>query len=178
MAIVVEDGTGVAAANAFASVADVEAYLNDRGATQFATLSVAAKEAAIINATETISTAYQWVGRRISASQRLAWPRRDDGRGYYVPSGVPTQVRDATARLAYAVSRGADLYATVSSGDLVERVKAGSVEVQFSDAARQIAASGRPSTPWLADMLAGLITSAPDSAASSSSWSQQRIGRA
>jgi hypothetical protein len=177
MGIVVEDGTGLDTANAFASVAEVAAYLNDRGATAFATLATPTKEAAIISASEMISSAYGWAGRRLDLDQRLAWPRIEGGDGRYVPSGVPTQVKDAVARVAYAVSRGADLYATVEAGDAVTRVKAGSVEVQFSEAALQIAAAGRPAMPWLTDMLAGLITVAPDAPGNNMSFSFMHVAR-
>lgn len=163
MAIIVEDGTGLADAESFASVAEADAYCTLRGLADWAALTTGAKEAALVNATEYLSDAFDWVGERLTDEQALAWPRTASYSGQRAPAGVPNKVKAAAIRVAnLAGTAGATLFASVAAGDALRRVKAGSVEVEFADAAAQIAASGRDAMPWLVDMLAGLITAAPD----------------
>lgn len=163
MTIIVEDGTGLENADSFASVAEADAYCVLRGLADWALLTTAAKEAALVNATEYLSDAFDWVGERTTDTQALAWPRVAAYSGQRVPAEVPNKVKAATIRVANLVgTAGTSLFASVAAGDTLRRVKAGSVEVEFADASAQIAAAGRDALPWLVDMLAGLITSAPD----------------
>jgi hypothetical protein len=163
MPLIVEDGIGRTDANAYADVATIAAYCTLRGLTKFNTLSTtAAKEAAVVNATEWLTIAYQWHGWRITREQALAWPRYDNRRR--LPAGVPQQVVQATARVAEAIAAGSDMFKVVSGKDLVRRVQAGSVSVEFSDLALDANASGGVSMPFLDNLLAGLFESGPDGA--------------
>lgn len=74
MALVVEDGSGVAGANTYADLATIEAYFTERGDTTFAAASTEAKEGAILRAMGYIET-HRWRGQRVSITQSLAWPR-------------------------------------------------------------------------------------------------------
>ena len=177
--MVVEDGTGLANADAFVTSLDVETYLTARGFTAFAALPTATKNAAIVNASEYISNAFGWIGLPLKSTQALAWPRgstRSDG--VRVPTGVPRAVAIATARVANAAAAGAELFGTVTGADTLKRVKAGSVEVEFSDLSAQIAAAGRASMPWLAELLGALITSTPDSPTNNGGMSSIFVERA
>lgn len=163
MTFTVEDGTGLEDANSFASVAEADAYCSLRQLTDWAALSTPAKESALVNATEYLSDAFDWVGERSTDEQALAWPRNPAYTNQRVPADVPNKVKAATIRIANLVATaGTTLFASVAAGDNLRRVKAGSVEVEFTDTASAIAAAGRDAMPWLVDMLAGLITSAPD----------------
>lgn len=162
MALVVEDGTGLTTSNSFAAVADADTFLGDRGFTAWAALTTQAKEYALIAATDYLNSAFAYVGIRVSTTQSLAWPRFSNTMTR-LPQGVPVQLKQAVYRVAlYIATEGVNMFGVVSSADMVRRVQAGSVSVEFSDAAISAAASGRVLMPWLRDILAGLYASAPD----------------
>jgi hypothetical protein len=177
VALIAEDGTAKADANSFCTVADATTYLTDRGLTSLSSLpTTAAKEAALINASEFISSAFGWVGVRVTTTQALAWPRARSAANYRVPSGVPSQLKAAVARVAEQIAAGTNMFAAVEAGDLIQSVQAGPVSVTFGANAPGIAATGRASMPWLAELLNGLITSSPDNAATNG-FSQLYVSR-
>lgn len=163
MALIVEDGTGLVDANTFAPLAEADAFLALRGVTAWAVATVAAREVALINASEYVSDAYQWIGARSVEAQALAWPRTAISR-YSVPAGVPNAVKVATFRVAAILLATPTLYGSVKAAALVRRVQAGSVSVEFSDDAIALAGAGEISFPWLDRILDGLYTSRTSSA--------------
>lgn len=102
MAMVVEDGTGLANANAYASLVYVNGYHSDRGNTKWAGTD-ASKEAAIIRATDYIDQRFAnlFRGSKGSDAQALEWPRYDalSDNGYYY-EGVPSNLKKAVAEYA------------------------------------------------------------------------------
>lgn len=76
MAFVVEDGTGLADANSYASAAEADAYFLDRGNAAW-TGANAVKESALIQATDYIETRFwgKFVGSQLTETQALSWPR-------------------------------------------------------------------------------------------------------
>ena len=85
MAIIVEDGTIVAGANAYASLADLDTYHEDRLNTIWTAADDETKEAAMLRATAGLESKYRgrWFGYKAdhnaaNAPQFLSWPRRDD----------------------------------------------------------------------------------------------------
>jgi len=85
MTITVEDGTIVALANAWGSLADADTYHEDRGNASWAAASDEDKEAAMIRATAGLESKYRerWIGFKsnfntVTAPQFLAWPRKKD----------------------------------------------------------------------------------------------------
>lgn len=106
MTLTVEDGTGLAAADAFISLAYAAAYHAARGNTAWAagTVTDDAREQAIRRATTFLSIAFTWQGFKVRArSQALAWPRSfvQDGEGNTVANDeVPDEVEQATAEAA------------------------------------------------------------------------------
>lgn len=102
MAFVVEDGTGLADANAYASVESVDDYHSDRGNTKW-TGADAAKEAAIIRATDYLDQRFGnlFRGSKGTDAQALEWPRYDarSDNGYYY-EGVPVNLAKAVAEYA------------------------------------------------------------------------------
>ena len=85
MAIIVEDGTIVAGANAYATLAEVDTYHEDRLNTLWTSADDETKEAAMLRATAGLESKYRsrWLGFKAdhnaaTAPQFLAWPRRDD----------------------------------------------------------------------------------------------------
>lgn len=102
MTMVVEDGTGLANANAYASRAYLDAYHSDRGNTKWAGTN-ALKEAAIIRATDYVDQRFgnMFRGSKGSDAQALEWPRFDalSDNGYYY-EGVPSNLEKAVAEYA------------------------------------------------------------------------------
>lgn len=138
MAIVVEDGTGLANAEAYISVADADAYFLARGNAAWAALLTDAKEAALRLGADYMEGAYgqRWKGCRVSQTQALSWPR--DGvcvDGYELPDDeVPLAVARANAELAVRASAGSLLE---DQGAQVKSEQVGLIAVSYMDGARQ-----------------------------------------
>jgi len=115
MAIIVEDGTGKADANAYVSVAYVSAYLAETGndAAWLALASEALREHAIVKATRYIDQRYarRFLDDRRVRTQALEWPRNDiydqSGQLWIASNEVPPGIQKATAEYAQRASVGA-----------------------------------------------------------------------
>jgi hypothetical protein len=84
MALIVEDGTVVADANSFVSVAEADTFFENQQSTLWIeTATDEAKEAALVKAALYMQQKFRmlWMGSIIDATQSLSWPRR----------GVPVQ---------------------------------------------------------------------------------------
>lgn len=120
MTLIVEDGTGLATAESYISVADATAYHAAQGNAAWAALaSDTVREQLLRKATGYMGQIYrsQWAGTRHHDTQRLDWPRlyvpkKDFGYtpNYYDPDSVPEDVANACAELALKAVAG-DLYA-------------------------------------------------------------------
>jgi hypothetical protein len=103
MTLITEDGTGLATAESYISVADADARHAAFGNTAW-TGATALKEAALRRATAYMVQTYRtrWMGERVNSTQALDWPRCGVTVGcYYVDSdSVPVTVADACADLA------------------------------------------------------------------------------
>lgn len=155
--IVVEDGTGIMGANAYADLAAADAYLVARGiwaATPTVTTEatddtpptsgpdaavVAAKEAAIIRATDALAV-LKWRGHERFPLSMMAWPRVGvEVHGHEVPLDViPPAVVRANVELAGLIYNGtADPLAPVERGGKIisksESTKEGDVDVIGGD---------------------------------------------
>jgi len=109
LTLVKETGAGLNTANAYADVADGDAYHDGHlYATAWTGALTASKEAALVFATRLIDGQYQFGGSRASEAQALQWPREDcrdpdadDWNGGTVASdAVPKAVVDATCEMA------------------------------------------------------------------------------
>lgn len=136
MTFTVEDGTGLAAANALATVAAVDAYHALRCNTDW-NGSDTAKQAAIVKATDYIERRWgpRLRGRPSSSTQALAFPRAGlhDERGIAI-TGVPGEVVQAVAEYAVRALVGTELdpdRTRSSSGKATKRdkVKVGPIEL-------------------------------------------------
>jgi len=134
MVLVVEDGTGLANAESYISVADADTYHAYRTAPAgWASASEPDKERYLRMATEYLGMRYgtAWLGSRINSTMALDWPRFGvwDEDGFPLDSdAVPLRVPQATAEAALRVQQGDELLADVTEADLKrKKVKAGSV---------------------------------------------------
>lgn len=154
MALIVEDGTGLAGAESYISVADADTYHTARGnETTWTDLDVTVKEQLLRKATEYMVQEYRlrWKGVRATAVQALDWPRglveRPDyayagmngyttisGDFYFPSDDVPVEVERACAELAL---RAASAPLGPDIGAPVLREKVGPLEVEYAQGARQ-----------------------------------------
>lgn len=135
MALTVEDGSGLATADAYASVSEVDTYLDLYGAPDaWSSSSTIQKEQAIRAATRYLDSIYngRWTGRRAREEQALDWPRYNvvDHDGFGLDSDVvPPPIKHATAELALK-SRSETLLPDIDEPGIIKRtrVKVGSIE--------------------------------------------------
>ncbi len=142
MALVVEDGTGLANAESYASVAFATQYHSDRGNAAWAALANdTIREQLLRKATAYMEQEYRlrWASFRRTSSQALSWPRAwvqmpDAPYGYgswaaYVPNNiVPTEVQQACCELALEAISG-DLNPALERS--TSREKVGEIEVTY-----------------------------------------------
>jgi hypothetical protein len=105
MALIVEDGSGLANSESYASVAEASAYFMARAQAD-AWDVVDDKEAALRLATDYIEQTYRlrWIGLRGSDDQALSWPRENammpDMDEFIANNVVPVEVKRAAYELA------------------------------------------------------------------------------
>lgn len=127
MAFTVEDGTGLAAANSYISVADADTRLEQHPDREsWKALSTQQREVALRFATAYLDSKYRWFGDTFnSPTQALQWPRtkNEDDKGEEIAGGtVPDQLERATTAIALEVAKAS----TLSSGaeDLTAEIEA------------------------------------------------------
>lgn len=138
MSLTVEDGTGLADADAYCAAADVTAYWAKRNDTIFSTTDTPVQEAAVVVATQFIDAQWgdRFSGRRLVEGQALEWPRDcvKTIEGWKI-EGVPKEIVRAVAELAkLALSgplAGQGAVAQAPSQAQITLMKAGSVEIEF-----------------------------------------------
>lgn len=99
MALVIEDGTGKADANSYASTATLKAYAKERGVTLPS--SEAALEILLLKAMDTMK-GLRYVGERATKEQALDWPRYNvcvDGFPF-ASTELPRELEQAQCALA------------------------------------------------------------------------------
>lgn len=105
MAFIPEDGTGLLDSNSYIDVAYADSYFSDRGNTEWASLDEAAKQGALINATDYINLRWgdQFKGTIAVEDQALLWPRLYVGNSALQ---MPDTLKRATAEYAVRASQG------------------------------------------------------------------------
>lgn len=137
MALVVEDGSGKADANSYASLTDLQTFFGNRG-WSYNGFTPEEQEAALVAATDYIERRSRWsTGTKGSKEQALSWPRSGayDRHGYLIDSDeVPTAVVNATLEGAHLVLAGSTLVSPETQKVVEQRVE-GAVSVRYSDSA-------------------------------------------
>lgn len=144
--LVKEDGTGKADANAYATVAEADAYaLNRPYATAWADKTADDKARFLIMATTMIDTLFQFSGYKSSSAQALQWPRTQapnpdvqgagawrnplagGGGSYFSINQIPAAILRATCEQAFQLSladrTGDAANAGLRSLEIVEAIK-------------------------------------------------------
>lgn len=147
MAIVVEDGTGLADAESYISVSDASIYHAARGNAAWAALaSDTVREQCLRKATEYMLRAYgeAWDGYRVNTTQALDWPRYEVPRrdvskvgyllAFWASNEVPELVQRACAELALRAA-SADLMPDLTAPKIETTV--GPITVKYAEGSRQ-----------------------------------------
>lgn len=122
MALTVEDGTGLANADSYVSVADATAYHAAMGNAAWAALDTDEKEWALRRATQYIDVRYNYRGSPLRSTQALAWPR----------TSSPWPVQAVIAATCEAALRARDgLFRDVEGGDVLSE-QAGKIAVTYA----------------------------------------------
>lgn len=108
LTLIKEDGSRVAGANSYATVADCDAY--HAGHVYASAWTAATGEqntAALVMATRVIDSQFQFRGRKVADDQALQWPRQDcpdpdspEVNGVVAEGVIPQVIVDATCELA------------------------------------------------------------------------------
>lgn len=125
MALTVEDGTGIAGADAYVSLVDALTYSTDYGLGDWSAVGVddAAREKAIRRATEYIDVVYAFISERKTTTQGLEFPRLDSN-----IDAMPVRLQFACARLAvFALNNDLAPFQT-TTGVKAQRLKLGDLE--------------------------------------------------
>lgn len=132
--IVKEDGTAVAGANAFETVAETSTRLTDRGFTAFS-LAGSSQAGALVRGTQAVMTILNghMTGRKTTTGQGLDVPRIN----WYVKgrTTLSTDIpEDLLLACAYKVEEvAARLAGAAEKPDGVKRIKSDRVEVEFEE---------------------------------------------
>jgi hypothetical protein len=141
--IIVEDGTVIAGANSYQSVADLRAFATERALP----LPLSDDDAGVLllNAMDYMERrcGLNWVGFKYSRDQDTAWPRREvNVEGYcYLYTELPKQLltlQDIVACELYALA-GQDVMPTAFPGDhgsVAEEEVSGAVTIAYENNAR------------------------------------------
>lgn len=108
MALTVETGAGIAAAESYLSLADADAHHAAMGAAAWAAASEASREAALRRATAAVDALFagRWKGSKAHpwSVNTLSWPRRDvtdgDGAAIVAADRIPHALKMAVAEAA------------------------------------------------------------------------------
>lgn len=134
--IVVEDGSIVANANSFQTVADVRAYAEQRGINMTGD-SDDQIGAWLINATDYLNSfECQYQGSRVDcATQLLAWPRSDVEFccEAWPEDQIPGNLKAAQNALVIAQKAGIVLFPNIGAADYVIREKVGPIETEYAN---------------------------------------------
>lgn len=168
MSLIVEDGSIVANAESYLSVADADTYHSLRGNTSWAgtspATSTSAKEAALRKATEFINNEYygRWKGELVDEDQSLAWPRNyainDETGQYYDSESIPLLLKRATAEMAL-IALTEEFYPTYDPTAIVisESSKVSVIEEKKTYRAPSEGSLTRKQWPILQRLLAPLV---------------------
>lgn len=160
MAIIIEDGSVVAAANSYVTADEAQLYHQLRQNSEWTDSDAPTKEAALVLAAQYLN-GMRWKGCRSNMRQALAWPRLDvpayDDDGVHFVGGhvsieylrslywgvneIPQRLKDAQCEVALAIVKGTDMMPTLDRGGMVRVEKIGPITTEYMP--------GAPSVPRL-----------------------------
>lgn len=166
MALIVEDGTGMAGAEAYVSVADADTYISrSASAAAWAAKTTPEKEALIVQGARLLD-AVPWTGYKAVLNQPMAWPRVavpyagvfgaafPARPGFWPEGSIPVEVKNANSELARLCIEGDRSADVEGAGMKSVKVGQGALEVEF-DATTRATLLGRVVPVMLADFVQG-----------------------
>lgn len=157
MTITVEDGSNVANANSYVSVADAREYAAARGATLSDDDSVVEQQ--LITAMDFIEAhRANFQGTKTSPTQTLQWPREDVFLDFVIlPTNfIPKELIGAQCSLVIAISNGVNI-APVEQGPYITSEAVGTIKTTYSE---KIVSNNIPFIPTVYNLLTPLFNSA------------------
>lgn len=141
MAFTVEDGSVVAGANSYVTLAYANDYfaIDVNAASTWAALTDPNKELYLQAATRILDQKVKWKGDKVDETSALRWPRtgvydRDDI--LIEDTEIPDQLKEVVCEMAKYLLSGED--PTVGIGaEAIKRIKADVVEVEYQDGMMQ-----------------------------------------
>lgn len=132
----VEDGTNVASANSYLTVAFADDYLsiNTRTDTIWGGLTTQQKEKALARATLYLDANVNWKGTRQYKDSALRWPRTGmaDADGNDLAGGfIPEEIKRAVAEVAYAMQ--VEDIDRIRTQDRVSELVVDTIEIVFDE---------------------------------------------
>lgn len=142
MTVTVEDGTGVAGANSYISLADAKTYAKDRGITLVdddVKLEQYMNKA--VDYLESLRSDYK--GAKAVSTNALQWPRTGVtiDRVVIASTTIPNELKYAQVELMIAINGGTDIVPTATGDAFVTREKIGPIDTQYSEG---VSTSGIP----------------------------------
>ena len=133
MALVIEDGSLVASANSYVTVAQARAYASSRGVT-LSTVDATVEQQLIAAMDYLEAQRKKFQGSKTSAEQALQWPRTDVliDCNEVASTFIPNELKNAQIQLAIEVSKGVDLMPT-RQGAFVKLEKVGPIQTEYSE---------------------------------------------
>lgn len=140
MTLIVEDGSNVPNAEAYADVTYADAYFAARGNTAWAALDTPKKEINLRNGADYMTATLRdmWAGERVNmrnglyARQSMDWPRQGvyiDRYTYIQTDEIPDEIKRANCELAMKAEAGELLQDT--TGVWITREKVGPIETEY-----------------------------------------------
>ena len=125
MAFIVEDGTGLADSNSYASVQEYRDYAELRNIDVTSELD-ATIQGYLVRATDYLDLTYEYLGEKLTETQMLEFPRLVDN----VNIELPIRIKNATIEMALEQSSGATIFKNTTKNITALRNKVGSVETE------------------------------------------------
>lgn len=119
--LISETGSGLTNSNSYVALVEADAYFADRNRTAWAAAATAAREGALIRATDYIDSNYRF-GDPKTATQALMWPQVD-------PVGIPAALKKAVMELAI-IALSEDLIAPAKQAITETEKKLGSMSTK------------------------------------------------
>lgn len=121
MTLTVEDGSIVAGADTYVTLAAYQAYGAARGWTLGA--DDAADEIHLRRSFDAINRNWTYRGHLVDEYQVGAWPRD-------LWADIPQRIKDAQCELAYLMQNGLDVFATINTSSTASMIKVGPITIQ------------------------------------------------
>ena len=122
MAFIAEDGTGLANANAMATVQEFDDYFTDRGNTDMTELSVEEKQSLLVRGADYLTLSYEWANDLLNPLQAMPFPR--------TVFAMPLAIKKANIILA---SKAHDDDLIADAERRVKKEKVSSLEVVYDE---------------------------------------------